>query len=152
MNHYCSLSNTPPTTLPPPTLQTPTEKLVDTTETHAKGGRPIGLTNEKKRTIDLAVIAAKNEVATRAHKVMRTLGKGKRMAKGALASIVHNVLETRNLPPDFKIPLATIHPRIRRNNLFAFHRGHTSHLLNMEPIFVSTIKQMYQIRQCLTPP
>ena len=74
------------------------------------------------------------------------------MAKGALASIVQDVQETRNLPPDFDMPLATIRTRIYRNKLFAFHRGHTSPLLDMEPMFVSTIKQMCQIRQCLTPP
>ena len=72
----------------------------------------MGSTNERKRNIELAVIAAKNEVATRAHKVMRTLGKGKRMAKGALASIVHDVQETWNLTPDFKMPLATIWTRL----------------------------------------
>ena len=58
------------------------------TVTRAKGGRPMGSTNERKRNIELAVIAAKNEVATRAHKLMRTYEKGKIMAKGSLAIIV----------------------------------------------------------------
>ena len=67
------------------------------------------------------------------------------MTKGALASIVQDAQETRNLPSDFNMPLATIRTRICCKNLFAFHWGHTSPLLDMEPMFVSTIKQMCQI-------
>ena len=41
--------------------------------------------------------------------------------------------------------------RIKRGKLFTFHQGHTSPLIDIEPDFISTIKQMCHIRQCLTP-
>ena len=83
---------------------------------------------------------------------MHTLDKEKRMEKAALAAIVCDVQDNRNLPPEFSFPVSSIRTRIRRDKPFAFNRGHTTPLLDMEPVFVSTIKQMCQIRQCLTPP
>ena len=146
MNHYRTLLKAPPLPIPPPPplieLDTDT---VTSPQTRAKGGRPLGMTNEKKRSIQLAIIGAKNEIASRAQKAKRTLETGKRMAKGALAAIVRDVEENRNLPPEFSFPVASIRTRIARDKPFAFNRGHTTPLLNMEPIFVSIIKQMCQI-------
>ena len=157
MNHYRVLAKVRPPTPPAPP---PIEQNINIshalsttdTETRAKGGRAVGMTNEKKRSIELALVGAKNEITTRVDKARRTLQRGKRMTKGALAIIIADVQEDRNLPPDFSMPLDTIRTRIKRKKLFAFHRGHTTPLLDIEPVVVSTIKQMCQIRQCLTPP
>ena len=78
------------------------------------------------------------------------------MEKGTLATIITDVREDKNLPPEFSIPLATVRNRIKHDKLFTFHCVYTTPLLNMEQGFVSTIKkqmsQMCQIRQCLNPP
>ena len=74
------------------------------------------------------------------------------MTKGILVTIIADAQEDRNLPPDFLMPLTAVRIRIKCDKLFAFHRSCTTPLLNMEIVYVSTIKQMCQIRQCLTPP
>lgn len=73
------------------------------------------------------------------------------MTKDTLATIIASVQENRNLLHDLLIPLVTVRTRIKCGKLFAFHYGHTTMLLNMEPICVSTIKQMCQISSWLTP-
>ena len=70
MNHYRLLAKVRPPTPPAPP---PIEQNINIshalsttdTETRAKGGRAVGMTNEKKRSIELALVGAKNEITTR---------------------------------------------------------------------------------------
>ena len=122
-----SISHAPPTILP-------TKRL--------KGGRAKGETEKKKQKLAEAIVAAKNEITETFLKMMKTAnGKQvKRVAKGSLQSIIDDVRERRNLPPDFNMSHWTVRKRLQRGKTFASHRGHASPLLSLEQLVVTTIK------------
>ena len=100
MNHYHSLFKVPPPPLPPPIeehIDIERDPSITCSETRAKVGKPVGLKKEKKKSVELAIIRMKNEIATYEHKVMRTLEREKQTTKGALASIVHDINQNISL-------------------------------------------------------
>ena len=73
------------------------------------------------------------------------------MAKGTPKTAINKVKKERNLPPDYFVSLEIVCQRIPRESIFVAHCGHISPLVSIEPIVVSTIKQMCRIHHCLTP-
>ena len=68
-----------------------------------------------------------------------------RAVKDTLRTIINQVKQERNLPPNVYVTLAIVRQRISRNKIFAVNCGHTSPLLNITPAVISTIKEMCQI-------
>jgi hypothetical protein len=133
--------------------------LIVMEEARDRGGRPKGTTMKRKRTTNLAVIAATNEIASlyahkmREEKMKTETGYAKqRVSKNMLVKLIDEIKKKNNIPSNITIQPSTIKKRILRGSIFSQGiGGHRSPLLPLEPVFVSTIVQMARIRQSLTP-
>ena len=81
-----------------------------------KGDRPSGTTKKRKRTISLAMIAAKNEITSIYANSMKSCEK--LVKKNNLTNIIRNVKARNNIPADIKIKYSTILQRILRSSIF----------------------------------
>ena len=114
------------------------------------GGRPKGSSKKRKREIETATLAAKNEIVEKC-KVEVRASKKRRLKKGRLDEIIKSVKINNNIP-FVEIKADTIRQRIFRKTSFSDGVGrHTSPLLAMESTFVATIIKMARICQSLTP-
>ena len=120
-----------------------------------KGGRPTGSTNEKKRLDEVALVAARNEIALIFGKEKKRAQKDHtRMKRGLLQEIIKDVKKNRNIPDEVEIPADLIRKRVLRNNILINHtngKGNVSPLLQYEDTFVELMVQMSRISHSLTP-
>ena len=115
-------------------------------------GRPKGATANKRKLTEIALSAAKNQIAD-IYSLVEKKAKHKKkiVKKGIMASIIKKVLEEKNLTGQV-ITTESIKKRITRNNLLVFNKqGQISPLLPLEPKIVDIIVHMSRICQCLTP-
>ena len=152
-----------PTTPTTPTVETEDESadgatgLIVMEQARNKGGRPQGTTLKRKRTTNLAVTAATNEIASvyankMDEKKMTSGCAQQRVSKNMLVQLIDEIKTKNNIPSNVDIKPSTIKKRILRGNIFSEGvGGHRSPLLPLEPVFVSAIVQMARIRQSLTP-
>ena len=120
-----------------------------------KGGRPTGSTNDKKRLDEVALVAARNEIASIFGKERKRVQTAHtRMKPGFLEQIIMDVKKKRNIPDEVEIPADLIRKRVFRNNIFINHtngKGNVSPLLQYEDTFVELMVQMSRISHSLTP-
>ena len=118
----------------------------------AKGGRPIGSTEENKRLEAERVMEAKNEITRKYRAVSDEARRGKKnVRKGFLRKLITEVKKKRKIE-HVNIPLKTIYQRAFRKQSDIHHcPGHVSPLLPIEETVVQFIIKMAEIRQSLTP-
>ena len=118
----------------------------------ARGGRPVGSTNESKQNGKMCYIATKNEIAIQYSLERRAAGK-KRLKRGRLDEIISDIKKRNCLPDDFTVDKQLIRQREKTGNIFITqdNGGHLSPLQPVEAKVIATIVQMARIRQCLSP-
>ena len=115
-------------------------------------GRPVGTTMLQKKSNEMKLIDAKNEVTIMYNDMKKeAIQKGSRIKYGALRDLIKSVKSARHIKAD--ISSSAIRRRVHRNRLVNHHiaGGQVSPLLKIEPLIVEIILQMARIRQCLCP-
>ena len=83
-------------------------------------GRPKGSTEKKRKTMEIAVLAAKNQIADLYYVEVKKAGKQKRrVKKGTMADIVKKVMKENNIEGQ-TISTSAIKKRLTRNKLVCF--------------------------------
>ena len=113
-----------------------------------KGGRPKGSTDQRKKELADAIVAAKNEITQKYYEAKTNC---KKVLDGTLVKIIEDVKKKRKLPHDVQINSDTIRRRVSRGNIFITSHGPQSPLEALEEVVVELIIQMARIRQSLTP-
>ena len=115
------------------------------------GGRPVGSTNKKRKTNEMAAIATINEITLEYEKEKKKArGNNTRVVRGMLDDIIMKI-KTKNKIPSLNISKSLIHQRLKRNTPVCSTNGMMSPLACIESKIVSVIIQMSRIRQSLTP-
>ena len=117
-----------------------------------KGGRPAGTTQKKTKHLELAILAAKNEITEIFVKEKMSCGE-KRLPPGKLLSIISEVKKRNCLPVDTIILESGIRSRVKKQRLLVLqsHPGTQSPMVEYEMEFVNVITQMARMRECLSP-
>ena len=123
-----------------------------TSNSNKPAGRPVGTTMLQKKSDEMKLIDAKNEIAQKYNKLREAAARTESRVKyGSLKKIIQTVKSNRNIKAD--ISSSAIRKRVQRNSLVSHHvaGGQVSPLQKIEPIIIDIILQMARIRQCLSP-